>query len=174
MTDGTAAQPGTSELAERIRQAGRDIADLRAPLEAGEPWPLSGDFGTGPEASWGPPEVLAHVEEMLVYWTEQLGVILAGDPASPTPFGRVATDPNRLARIGADRTLGTGELLDRVAAGIETASSRATTLTPAEASRVGLHPIRGEVTVAAAIERFLVTHLEEHVAQLREIIASPG
>ena len=172
MTNGSAPSLGTRELAERIRRAGQDIADLRGPLEAGEPWPLSEDFGTGPEATWGPPEVLAHVEEMLVYWTRQVGIILAGDPASPTPFGRVATDPDRLARIGGDRKMGTGPLLDRVAVGIETASSRAATLTAAEAGRVGIHPIRGELTVAAAIERFLVTHLEEHVAQLREILAS--
>jgi len=34
-------------------------------VTAGEPWPLAEDYGTGPEASWGPREVLAHVEEML-------------------------------------------------------------------------------------------------------------
>jgi len=171
MTDMDASSPDTGELAERIRRAGAEIAGLRQPLEAGEPWPLSGDFGTGPEATWGPPEVLAHVEEMLHYWTEQIAIILAGDGTAPVPFGRVATDPDRLARIGGDRKMGMRQLLDRVADGIAIASARATTLTATEAGRLGVHPTRGELTVAASVERFLVTHLEEHVVQLREILA---
>jgi hypothetical protein len=44
-------------------------------------------------------------------------------------------------------------------------------LSAADLERRGLHPTRGEFPVGAAIERFLVTHLEEHVVQLREILA---
>ena len=40
-----------------------------------------------------------------------------------------------------------------------------------DVERRALHPVRGEFTVGAALERFVVTHLEEHVIQLREILA---
>ncbi|HEY8847301.1 MAG TPA: hypothetical protein VIM24_11615, partial [Candidatus Limnocylindrales bacterium] len=77
--------------AERLKHAGSELLDLRGPLVAGEPWPLSAAYGTEPEADWGPREVLAHVNEMLPYWATELRVILAGDPAGATPFGRVST-----------------------------------------------------------------------------------
>jgi hypothetical protein len=160
-----------NDLADRLRDAGSDLLDLRGPLVAGEPWPLSAAYGTEPEADWGPREVLAHVNEMLGYWTAQLESVLAGDPATAVPFGRVATDPDRIARIAADRELPSGDLLDRIDAGLVTATGFAGGLSAADLERRGLHPTRGELTVGASLERFLVTHVEEHVAQLREILA---
>ncbi|HLA15405.1 MAG TPA: hypothetical protein VJZ72_00775, partial [Candidatus Limnocylindrales bacterium] len=60
------------ELAGRVRGAADEMIALRAELETGAPWPLAADLGTGPEASWGPPEVLAHVAEMLPFWLGQV------------------------------------------------------------------------------------------------------
>src|SRR3954453_24066425 len=105
---------GMNDLAVRLRDAGNALLGLRGPLVAGEPWPLSAAYGTEPEADWGPREVLAHVNEMLPYWTAQLKGVLAGDPGTPAPFGRVATDPDRLARIEVDRRQTTGWLLDAI------------------------------------------------------------
>ena len=49
-----------------------------------EPWPLAEDFSTGPEASWGPREVLAHVarEEARHYtfYRTVFKEVLARDP----------------------------------------------------------------------------------------------
>jgi hypothetical protein len=160
-----------TDLADRLRDAGAELLDLRGPLVAGEPWPLSDHYGTEPEADWGPREVLAHVNEMLAYWTTQLEGVLAGPPDEAVPFGRVATDESRLRRIEDDRRLSTGELLDAIDAGLVRATSFAGGLSADDLERQGLHPTRGEFTVGAAIERFLVTHLEEHVVQLREILA---
>ena len=42
------------------------------PNEHGADWPLAADYGTGPEASWGPREVLAHVEEYLPFWLAEI------------------------------------------------------------------------------------------------------
>src|SRR5436190_23595017 len=48
---------------------GRDgLAATRDAVEAAAPWPLAATFDTSEEAQWGPPEVLAHVEEMVPYW----------------------------------------------------------------------------------------------------------
>jgi hypothetical protein len=148
-----------TELADRLRHAGAALLDLRGPLVAGEPWPLSVAYGTEPEADWGPREVLAHVNEMLPYWTTQIRLILAGDPAKATPFGRVATDTTRLDRIAADRRMAVGDLLDRIAAELPIVEDLLSGLAAADLERRGLHSARGELTVGASAERFLVTHV---------------
>ncbi len=158
------------DLARRIRDAGNAIQELRDPLVAGEPWPLSETWGTEPEADWGPPELLGHVDEMLPYWVDELERVLAGERAAAVPFGRIASDASRLARIDADRHRPIGDLLDDIAGGIERAGAFADRLSSGDAQRLGLHPSRGEITVGDSIERFLTGHLEDHVEQLRSIL----
>jgi hypothetical protein len=159
------------DLIGRLGAAAADIEALRPGVVAGEPWPLSDAYGTEPESDWGPKEVLAHVEEMLGYWLGQVEAILAAPAVDGAPaFGRVSTDENRIARIGADRLLPADELLDRVATAARVGGARMATLTPDEQARIGVHPRLGEMTVAAILERFLVGHLEEHVRQLREVV----
>ena len=164
------------DLSDRLRGAGTALLGLRGALVAGEPWPLSDNWGHTPEAEWGPREVLGHVDEMLPYWVEELGRVAAGDGVTPVAFGRVATDQSRLDRIDADRRLASGDLLDSIDAGLRRTIGFVDGLTPDELSRVGSHPSRGELTVADSIERFLVGHLEDHVEQLRSTLgeSAPG
>jgi hypothetical protein len=159
------------DLLDRLASAAAGMEALRDRVVADEPWPLSDDYGTESESRWGPPEVLAHVSEMLGYWLAEIEAILAAPPGEVPPFGRVATDANRLARIGDDRRLRLNELFDRVAGSASTAGRRLAKLTPAEARRSGVHARLGEMTVPAIVERFLVGHLDEHVRQLDEVVA---
>jgi hypothetical protein len=159
-----------NDLEDRFRRAGSALLALRDPLVGGEPWSLSEAYGTEPEAEWGPREVLAHVNEMLPYWATQIRQILAGDPAEATPFGRVSTDPSRLGRIAADRQLACGDLLDRIAADLPRVEDLLAGLTADDLERRGLHSTRGELTVAASLETFLVSHLADHVEQLQAIL----
>ena len=159
------------DLAGRLRDAGTALLGLRGPLVAGEPWPLSAAYGTEPEADWGPREVLAHVNEMLGYWPGELQAVLDGDPSTAVPFGRIASDANRIGRIGRDRERPSGDLLDEIDASLAGAVAFVERLTPADLERRGAHPSRGELTVAQGIEPFLTGHLEGHVDQLREILA---
>ena len=159
------------DLAGRLRDAGTALLGLRGPLVAGEPWPLSAAYGTEPEADWGPREVLAHVNEMLGYWPGELQGVLDGDPSTAVPFGRIASDANRIGRIGRDRERPSGDLLDEIDASLAGAVAFVERLTPADLERRGAHPSRGELTVAQGIEPFLTGHLEGHVDQLREILA---
>ena len=159
-----------NELASRLRQAGSQLLALRDPLVAGEPWPLSEAYGTEPEADWGPREVLAHVNEMLPYWATQLRLIVAGNAAEPTPFGRVSTDPARIGRIASDRRLACGDLLDRIAADLPRVEDVLAGLSPADLDRRGLHSTRGELTVGASADQFLVSHIADHVEQLQAIL----
>ncbi len=161
------------DLGRRLAIAGADIQSLRPELVAGEPWPLSATYQHVPEAEWGPREVLSHIEEMLDYWIAELRRVVAGDGERPVAFGRIATDDARLARIDAGRQKSAGELADDVAAGVTEASRFVSGLSAADLDRAGSHPTRGELTVADSIERFLCSHLEEHVAQLRRILDRP-
>ncbi|HET9458345.1 MAG TPA: DinB family protein [Candidatus Limnocylindrales bacterium] len=157
---------------ERFEAAARQLGELGPEIEAGEPWPLSPAYGEEPEADWGPKELLAHVAEMIPYWIAQIEAILARDAGSdPAPFGRVATDAARIARIGADRQHPAGALLERIEASAAVAANRLRALDPAQRARRGLHPRRGELTVEAIVPPFLADHLAEHVRQLREILA---
>ena len=158
------------DLVARLHAAADRVGAVRPAVEAGAPWPLSGNFGTEPEASWGPPETLAHVAEMLPFWLGEIERIVAGG-RTPAPFGRVATDQLRLLILERDRSLPPRELFDRIATGAERTERRLRTLTAAEAGRVGAHPRAGEMTVEAVAERFIVTHLEEHAEQLEAVVA---
>ena len=156
---------------DRLMSIRAALKGLRPAIEAGEPWPLAERFGTEPEASWGPPEVLAHVAEMLPFWYDQMETILAG-PSGPVPFGRTADDTVRLGAIERDRKLPVGKLLDRVDVGIQPYWWLIPRLTPADIARVGLHTRRGEMTIPEVLEVLVIGHLEDHVAQLRVALAA--
>ena len=147
---------------------------LRGEVEAGAPWPLAELYGVEPEASWGPPELLAHVEEYLRYWIGEVEQVLEGDGATPVPFGRVATDVLRLGVIGRDRALPLRELFSRIDADAARVAKRLGELDDAAAAMRGLHPTRGAMTVRELLGPFLVEHTEGHVRQLREILAAAG
>ena len=157
---------------ERIAAARRAYAELAPRVMAGEPWPLADDYGTGPEASWGPREVLAHVEEMLPFWLGEMERVIDGDAPDGTPFGRIADDPIRIGIIDRDRSLPLRVLFARVDAGLAGWAERLPTLTPSERERIGVHPRLGEMPAAAILERFVLGHAEDHIAQLTDILGT--
>jgi hypothetical protein len=156
---------------DRIGAAQTAYAGLEQRVLDGEPWPLAEDFGTGPEASWGPREVLAHVAEMLPFWLGEMERVVAGAPG-PTPFGRIADDPLRLGMIERDRSLPLPVLFARIDAGMRDWATRLATLTEAERAAIGLHPRRGETTADTFLETFVIGHAEDHVVQLEAILAA--
>jgi hypothetical protein len=165
--------PEPADVRTRLRAAADTLLTLRPAVLAGEPWPLAADYGHGPESFWGPPEVLAHLTEMLPYWLGEVERILAGWP-TPVPFGRVATDEVRIAIVGRDRTVPLRDLFDRVEADVRRYERRLDELTPGDLARLGLHPARGSMSVQAVLDVIVVAHLEEHCAQLRELLAAAG
>jgi hypothetical protein len=153
------------------------MREIQPELEAGAPWPLSDVYGPGPESSWGPPEVLAHVGEMLPYWLGEIERILdpheqAAAGQQPVPFGRVEGDSLRVGLIGRDRSFPVRELVDRIEASANRVAGRLESLTDDDAARRGLHPTRGSMAVSDMLEPFLVGHIEGHVRQLRGILAA--
>ena len=165
------------DLADRLEAAAVAIVDLSPAIEAGEPWPLTEVYGPGPESTWGPREVLAHVSEMLPFWLGEIELILAesgrsGEGAEPPSFGRTEQDPLRVEVIGRDRQFPARELVDRIDVEGARVARRLRSLDAGQAATLGRHVTRGDVAVSELAERFLVTHVEAHVAQLREILAT--
>ncbi len=160
--------------ADRLDAAAAAILDLRRGVEAAGPWPLAELYGTEAEASWGPPELLAHLDEMLPFWLGEVERVLDGQAGTPVPFGRVASDAIRIGVIGRDRTVPLRELFARLASGGARVARRMRELSDDEAARVGIHPTIGQLPVQAMFERFVTSHLEGHVDQLHEILAARG
>jgi hypothetical protein len=75
-----------------------------------------------------------------------------------------------VAIIERDRTLAMRELLARTSADVDRWRRRWAELTPTDRARVGIHPLRGEMTVADIATRFVSEHLDGHVDQLAEIL----
>ena len=143
---------------------------LRSAIEDGAPWPLAEVYDHTPEAAWGPPEVLAHLAEMVPYWDAELTRIATSGLPEPVTFGRVATDVDRLDHIRRERTKPPGALFDAIDAALDVFAAHWSAWSPAERARVGLHPSRGEITVEDGAERFVAGHLDDHHAQLEGIL----
>ncbi len=157
----------------RLAASRAALAAIAPRVIAGGPWPLAERFGTEPEASWGPRELLAHLNEMLPFWLGECGRIVeaASHAGGPLPFGRVSDDQVRVGIIERDRRFPLADLFERIDDGIARWERRVASTTDEEGARVGLHPRNGEMTADAVRDRMIVTHLEDHVVQLREILA---
>jgi hypothetical protein len=159
-------------LADRLDAAAEAMLELGPELAAGEPWPTSAAVGPGPESSWGPREVLAHVAEMLPFWMGEIERILDAGGGAPPAFGRLEADDLRVAIITRDREFPTRELLGRIEVEARRVARRFRALDDAAAAWTGRHATRGDLSVADIAERLVVSHLEGHVTQLRESLAT--
>jgi hypothetical protein len=139
--------------AERIRRTAPSV-----PEEAR----TSPDPETGER--WDRGQVLAHVAEILPYWAQQAGLVV--DRGGGVPFGRVKSDPDRIAAIERDRREDPRHLLERMDQGLREVLALLDRLDDEALARTGSHERLGEMTVAGIIDRFLVEHLEEHADQL--------
>ncbi len=141
--------------AERIRGAAPAVPDQARTL----PDPETGE-------QWDRGQVLAHVAEILPYWAWQAELVV--ERGGGVPFGRVKSDPERIAAIERDRGEDPGRLLERMDQGVQEVLALLDRLDDQALARTGTHQRLGEMTVAAIIDRFLVDHLEEHADQLEE------
>lgn len=123
----------------------------------------SPDEKTGEQ--WDAGQLLAHTAEFGPYWLGQAQLVADAD-AHPAAFGRVKSDPLRIAAIERDRAAEPLVLLDHVDAWVEDVVGWLGARDPDELARVGVHQTLGEMTVQRIVEHFCVEHLEEHAAQL--------
>jgi hypothetical protein len=157
------------DLDGRLAAASVRLAGLGRTLQERGQWPLAERFDHSPEASWGPRETLAHLEEMLPFWLGEAERLLDTADDAVT-IGRLATDDVRLAIIGRDRTLPLRELVARAQVGIDRWRRRWAELDGASRTHRGTHVTLGEITVEDIATRFVVGHLEDHLDQLAAAI----
>jgi len=149
------------EIEERLRRhASSPVADGLT-----DPDPPTGE-------RWNYGQIWAHLGEFVPYWAEQVRMV--ADPArdEPVPFGRIKSDPDRIAAIERDRLTATGELMDRVSGQLAGLRGLITELPPDAWDRRGLHQTLGVMDMSRIFEEFLVGHLESHAGQLDGLRAS--
>lgn len=127
----------------------------------------------GGEERWEAGQVWAHLAEFPAYWLGQARSIIEADQVEVVPFGRIKTDPERIAAIERDRHQDPPALLARVRSSMEEVGDDARAWNDETWRRLGSHPTRGEMTVERIVEEFIVNHLEEHADQL-DALAGDG
>lgn len=126
----------------------------------------------GPD-EWSVLEILGHMVEMIPYWMDNCRTLIAAVGAPPR-FGRTLDDETRLAGVAHGATSDLDQLMRQLDQEIKAAASMIRVLTPAELGKTGIHNRVGEVTVGQAINDFVVTHAEQHTAQVRATLAAGG
>lgn len=129
-----------------------------------EPDPTTGE-------QWEAGQVWAHLAEFPGYWLEQARKVLAAPSTGPVPFGRVQTDPNRLAAVENRRYDPPAVLWHRLQSTLTDLRAFLSSLEPAAWAAQGQHPARGVMSVEQIIDEFIVRHLEEHAEQLDRMSA---
>jgi hypothetical protein len=109
-------------------------------------------------------QTLGHMTEMIPYWLQHCRTLVAATGAAPR-FGRTPGSPERLAGVAHGASAEPEALLGQLQAAVRTAATAIRGLSAAERAKRGVNPERGEVTVADVLERFIVGHAEEHLAQ---------
>jgi threonine dehydratase len=149
----------------RLGAAQRRLAEHAArPLPSG-----LADPDPGASERWEAGQVWAHLAEFPGYWHDQIRAILAaqaGGATGPVPFGRMKTDTSRTEPIERERRTAPTELLARVNAELADLSATLTALPDDAWNARGLHPTLGEMDLEAIVDRFVLSHVEEHADQL--------
>lgn len=116
---------------------------------------------------WSVIEDLAHVAEFPPYWTKEMLKVIQ-NPG--TAFGRTHADPARIAAV-ADHAQ---DDLETVLARLENARKETIemllTINDEEWEKTGVHSTRGEMNLHQIMERFITTHLREHVQQAKDAL----
>ncbi len=115
---------------------------------------------------WSAMQILGHMVEMIPYWMRQVKAVLA-KAGAPCPEGRPADAPERLAGVESGAGGDPEELLRLLDLEIRAAAGDIRRMTVEEYGRECVHLTRGKVTAGQAIERFIVAHAEEHLAQVQ-------
>ena len=160
----------TADLIAQLDADWAALQALRPRVEAGAPWPVSDKFDTTPEAYWYPPEVLAHVSELLGRWLGVVDVVLAGP--EPADFGHPS--PARLGGIEQNRRLPLADLYGLIETGIANLRARLVSISDADLGRRGRHVAKGETTVGELVAGSVTGHIAEHARQIESLLVAAG
>jgi hypothetical protein len=146
------------------------LADADPGRDLTEPDPDTGE-------RWEAPQAWAHMAEFVPYWIGQLRGVLDAEGDEPAPFGRIKSDPGRIAAIETGRHEPIAILWERLSAEIGDLKAFLAGLSEDDWGRRGEHQTLGVMPMERMVDRFLVGHLEEHLDQLEGLApgsSSPG
>ncbi len=123
---------------------------------------------------WEAGQVWAHLAEFPAYWLAQIQRVIAQPTHGAIPFGRVKTDSARVEAIEAERHTDPAALLERVRVSLREVGDGMRSWEPDTWRLRGAHPTLGEMTVETMVDRFIVSHLEEHADQLDSLVHRPA
>jgi uncharacterized damage-inducible protein DinB len=159
VTAGIGENPGEAQ-ARRLESAYEQLAALLRRPDVAQRLRLAPG-----ENEWSAMQVLGHTVEMIPYWLSHCRTLIAA--AEPPRFGRLLDAPERLAGVEQAASGTPDEFLRRLDDEVQTAAAAIRRMSAAERGKKGLHLRRGEMTVADVIEVFVVSHAEEHLAQVQ-------
>ncbi len=152
-----------NELVAALERAGEEYAGFieTQPLEKFHHRPA-------PE-EWTAAELTGHVAEFPATFAAQARR-LAQNPG--VQLGRSLDDPGRLAAVARLAGAGPVEGAAAVRRCVQEALASLREIPPVGWSVRGQHPRLGEVTVVEVAERFIVSHLQEHLEQARATVGA--
>lgn len=118
------------------------------------------------ENEWSAMQTVGHLAEMIPYWLSHCRALIAAT-AEPPHFGRSLDAPERLTGVERGAMGSQDELLRLLNDEIQAAANAIRQMSTAERDKKGIHRSRGEMTVADVVELLIVTHAEDHLAQVR-------
>ena len=156
--------PTIDELIDALEQAGEAYARFveTQPDDAFHRRP-------GPE-EWTAAELTGHVAEFPATFAEQARRVAEQTGA---PIGRGLDDPGRLAAVARLAGAGPAEAATAVRATVHQAVRTLRSIPPDGWQARGARARLGELSVAEIVERFVVNHLREHLAQGRAAVSAP-
>jgi hypothetical protein len=163
--------PESHGFVRRLHRVEERLEGLAATLPA--PGLTEPDPPTGERWEWG--QVWAHLGEFVPYWLGQVDLILSRPAGQdPVPFGRVKSDPARVAAIEADRDRPQDELMQRLVGQLDELRGVLSSMGEAQWARLGLHSSLGEMSMPKIFDEFLIGHLEAHADQLDGLVSAGG
>ena len=120
---------------------------------------------------WPVMSILAHVVELMPYWAKQ-ALEVSRRSQNGQPFGRTHDDPDRIGAVQQHGRDSLDSMLPRVQAACSEAVDLLAQIPPDGWARTARHANRGDMTVEQIVDQFLVTHVEDHLAQARAAISA--
>ena len=169
MTTRTPENPGEMQ-AKRLERVSEEVARLlRDPRVAPR---LQASPGNN---EWSAMQTLGHMTEMIPYWLNHCRVLIAATGDLPTldpTLDRQPGSPERLAGVAHGATAQPEALLAQLQHEVRAAASTIRKFSMAERSKRSISPGSGEMTVADVLESHIVSHAEEHLAQVQAALRS--
>lgn len=116
---------------------------------------------------WSVIEDLAHVAEFPPYWTKEMLKVVQ-HPGEP--FGRVKSDPDRIAAIENHARDALDTTLERIEQARAQTLEMLLTIDDDQWEKTGVHSTRGEMNLHRIMKEFITDHIRDHAQQARDAL----